>query len=121
MNRPAGGECQTPELPYGAMRQANGREDPQRTLDLLAELALRCVPEVEACPAGDEDLLARLYLLRDTAAAVPELGVDGTVAAEWISRAAMLVRDEGDREQAHGLLQRAAARLAAAARAHHRR
>lgn len=84
--------------------------------DLLTELVVGCLPQVEAAAAGTvDDVLAHLYLLRDAAAAAPGLGAAAAEVAEWINRAAALVRDESDREQALQLLRQAAAWLAAAA------
>jgi hypothetical protein len=82
--------------------------------DILLELVVGCLPRIRAGRAGDPDVVARLYLLRDAAVAAPELGAEAAAVAEWIGRAATLVRDEEDREQALGLLRLAAARLAAA-------
>ena len=82
--------------------------------DIRAEL-VGCIPVVEGGPAYNPDLLARLYLLRDITAETRELETAGAAVAEWINRAAALVRDEEDREQALRLLRRVDARLAAAA------
>jgi hypothetical protein len=75
-------------------------------------------PVIQGGPGYDPDLLARLYLLRDIAAATGQLGAARVAVADWIGRAAMLVRDEQDREQALRLLRRAEAQLADAALAH---
>jgi hypothetical protein len=93
----------------------DGRER-QVVRDLLNELVVRCLPQVETAAAGEvDDVLARLYLLRDAAAAAPGLGPGAAAVAEWINRAAALIRDESDHHQALPLLRQAAARLATAA------
>jgi hypothetical protein len=85
--------------------------------DILAEL-VGCIRGLQGGPAYDPDLLARLYLLRDITADARMQGAGQVAVAEWINRAAMLVRDEDDREQALRLLRLAQAQLAARAGAH---
>lgn len=78
--------------------------------DILAEL-VGCIRELQGGPAYDPDLLARLYLLRDITAEARTRAVGQVAVAEWINRAAMLVRDENDRDQALRLLRLAQDRL----------
>lgn len=99
------------------MWSADTDEGRQIVRDILAELVEVC-PVVRGGPGYDPDLLARLYLLRDIAAATGQLGVGRAAVADWIAQAATLVRDEQDREQALRLLQRAQARLADAVVTH---
>jgi hypothetical protein len=80
--------------------------------DILAEL-VGCIRELQGRRAYDPDLLARLYLLRDITAESRMPGAGQVAVADWINRAAMLVRDEDDREQALRLLRLAQARLTA--------
>lgn len=93
-----------------------GVDDRERHIayDVLPEL-VGCIPALAAGPARNDDVLGRLYLLRDAVAVAPELGAGAAAVAEWINQAARLVRDESDQEQARGLLRQAAAWLAAAA------
>jgi hypothetical protein len=95
------------------MGDVDDREGRQVARDILTELVFGCIPGIQHEQASDEDVLARLYLLRDTAAGATGLGAEGAATAEWINQAAMVMRDETDREQALALLRYAAAHLAA--------
>jgi hypothetical protein len=80
--------------------------------NVLTEL-VGCLQQIEIGPVDQvDDVLARLYLLRNAAATAPGLAVHAAAVAEWINRAAALLRDESDHEQALPLLRRAAAQLA---------
>jgi hypothetical protein len=99
------------------VRGADQDDDRQAVRELLAEL-VAMYPAIQDRPGYDPDLLARLYLLRDIAAATDQLGTARVTVADWIGRAATLVRDEQDHDQALRLLHHAEARLAEAAVAH---
>jgi hypothetical protein len=86
------------------VRGVGGNDRPGQVVrDILTELA-GCIRELQGGPAYDPDLLTRLYLLRDITAEARVRGVGQVAVAEWINRAAMLIRDENGREQALRLL-----------------
>ncbi|MGH3451033.1 MAG: hypothetical protein ACRDQW_09960 [Haloechinothrix sp.] len=99
------------------MQGVDGGKRRQVVRDILAEL-VGCLPIVQHGQGYDPDLLARLYLLRDVTASADGLGAARVAVADWINRAAALVRDEEDRDQALRLLRRAQTRLADAAVTH---
>jgi hypothetical protein len=89
-----------------------GDRDGQKVTYKLLALLLEWIREARTGSIGDEDLLTRLYLLRDLAQASAQLLVlDGVAVAGSINRSAAILRDEADRDHAVRLLRLAADQL----------